>query len=209
MNPHQLGINLACIANDVAPAEFETIKGATTAMREVPGAEAFGRQIARLAHEIFVKSGSSNSLEANLYLQLSKTAGWTDFHYDMLDPVYVALGKFDKNYTAIRQEKNAAAQTEKAASMLRNTLGKILSIAPQWLYGSAVAGGTGLGALHWMLNRDAQENDADATAIESKIDHYNGIRKEIEDELRRNPPPELRKALKQKLETTENPGYAL
>ena len=44
---------------------------------------------------------------------------------------------------------------------------------------------------------------------ENQIDNYNDLRREISEELRRNPPPELRAAMRKKLESAQEPGYAL
>lgn len=212
MNPHLLGNLAACIVEGVNPAELATIKGAARQMRTGENAEAFGRQIAALAEEIFVKAGHAADLEARLYGELAKTASWNDFHYDMLLPVYTTLNRFQARCEAVKQAAEADATLTKSANALQAVLSKILPIlsaSPSILFGTAGIAGAGLGALNWSMNRAANGVDAESAVIENQIDSYNDLRREISEELRRNPPPELRAAMRKKLESAQSPGYAL
>lgn len=213
MNPHLFGNFAACLVDGVNPSEFDTVKGAAHQMRSGANAEAFGRQIAALAEEIFVKSGHANDLEARLYGELAKTASWNDFHYDMLLPVYTALNRFQARSEATKQAAEVDATLTKSAGALQAGVGKILlpllSASPGILFGTAGVAGAGLGALNWALNRAANGVDAESAVIENQIDNYNELRREISEELRRNPPPELQAAMRKKLDAAQSPGYAL
>jgi hypothetical protein len=212
MNPQLLGTFAACLVEGVNPAEFETVKGASQQMRAGANAEAFGRQIAALAEEIFVKSGHANDLEARIYGELAKTASWNDFHYDMLVPVYSALNRFQARCESAKQATSADATIEKSAGVVGaalQTFFPLLASSPGLLFGTAGVAGAGLGALNWSLNRAANGVDAESATIENQIDNYNDLRREISEELRRNPPPELRAAMRKKLESAQEPGYAL
>ena len=212
MNPQLLGTFAACLIDGVAPAEFDTVKGAASQMRKGASAEAFGRQIAALAEEIFVKAGHAGDFEARLYSELSKTASWNDFHYEMLQPVYSALTKFHTRCEGVKQATEVDQTLDKSANVVAAGLQKLfplLASTPGMLFGTAGVAGAGLGALNWSLNRASNGVDVDSAKIENQIDSYNELRREIAEEIRRNPPPELREAMRKKLEAAQSPGYAL
>ena len=208
MKPTEFGIFVACVAHGIAPDDFPTVKSAAEGISNLPGADVLGRQVAGFARDIFATAGHSGDFEAHLYDQLSKTASWEPAHFEFLEPVYSVLGRHHQLMQEV-QKQATNEQSIKNASAFLSKLGEGLATIPGSVLGTSVVGGAGLGSIYWALNRGAQGDDADAVSMQSKIEYYDKIRKEIADELKRNPPAALRKSMRNSLEKAENPGYAL
>lgn len=189
MNAADFGITLACLNARVSPSQLPELQGFSGGMRKAAGAETFGRQIADMAHEIFVQAGEGASFEAGLYGHLAKTANWQDVHFDLLSPVYLAL------------EQVLPALEKKA--MHKSAEDGAISSGLKWLGALGLGAGTTLGTLHWALNRDATQDDAQSKSLSARTDLYRQLAKEISSELKTNPPKDMRAALRRKTQEVE------
>lgn len=171
----------------VAPLQMAATEGFLTGLRKSAGASAFGQQMAELAHSIYVEAGQGGSFEAGLYQSMAKTAEWQDVHFDLLAPVYRALAGLQNQVTGRTMHKQAEEG--------------LLPAGLKWMLGTGLVAGTGLGTLHWALNRDATADDAQSKSLTARTDLYRQLAKEISSELQANPPPDMVAALRNKNRT--------
>lgn len=180
MNAHSFGVLSACLAENVHPDVIPELEGLVGGLQK---SAAYGRQLAGLAHDIYVEAGEENSLEKNLYLELSKTANWEPQHFEFVEPVLEAL--------AVKSAALAAAL-------------EVAKNVPQYAIGASAIGGGALGTLHWALNRDAVEDDAKSKSIAARTTYYKQLAKEISQGLREHSQPGVRRALRKELEQAES-----
>jgi hypothetical protein len=178
MKPADIGIVLACMINNVDPRELAAVDGFHAGLRKQANSAHFGQQVAAFARDVYAQAGRPGSFEAMLFDQMSKVAHWEPVHFDLLSPVYSALSR-------LGMEKKAEGEP-------------VLSTAAKWLLGGGIGIGTGLGTLHWALNRDATADDAASKSIEARTALYQQMAKEISAELQANAPEDVKLALRQR-----------
>ena len=164
MDAHDLGRMFGCLEYGFSPRSIDYIEGA--ASRGVDGG--VGRQLFKAAHDIMSITGRGSSAPALHLMMLSKQADWT-LHSDEV-------------FRDISRLLLASQPMEKAAfsgaASLANTGAKALTTG-------TLAGGAGLGALYFMLNRHATQDEADSEAMQHQVDYYNHLSRELEDSMRR------------------------
>lgn len=191
MNPSHFGTLLACVINNVRPDDLPYLEGQS---EQVTKSAAFGRQIAQAVAESYARSHLAGSAAQLLYDDIAKSASWSEYHEEMTGVALVAMAKMNEQLEeSIKQA--GIADTLKGVFA---TTGSLVPEAVEWstLGGAAIGGG--LGSLAWALNRDATGDDAEAKDKQTKIDHYNQLAQEINEELKNRPPKHLAGALQQR-----------
>ena len=184
MNPSDVGIVAACVANGINPSDFVQIQGFRRGLEKSAEAADLGRMVAGLAHDVLLEAGEGELIETHIYGELAKSASWSDMHFELVAPVYRALD------TVMRAMEKQAAEGG----------GGLLSEAGKWVVGGGMLGGGALGSLYWLLNRQATTDDAHSESLQSRTDLYKRMAREIRQELANTTPVPVRRALKKQVE---------
>jgi hypothetical protein len=182
------GVRLACINAGLPHKDLEFHKAASAALEDSahPHYGVFDRVVCKLAAELYEQAGKAGCFEHCLYNGLSKAASWYPEFSDFTEPVFAVLGR-DLNIRLHMQDLAEARVKEASAGALgAYALSKGLSWSPslvEWLLGAGVAGGAGVGAASWALNRGATTDDADLQELKNRRDHYTKLTGQISDEL--------------------------
>ena len=187
---YQFGINLACVNAGIDPLNFEFHKSAVEHRENpsTPGYGVFERGLAKLAAGMYAGCGEMDSMEYHLFDQLTKSAEWYPQFNVFTDPVLSTLGEALGD--AIGQDLQLQQNT-KTAALHQGLLGALgeraLSWSPSLMQGllmASAATGAGAGSMWWALNRDATQDDTDNAAMQTRIDHYGKLTKQISRRLR-------------------------
>jgi len=185
MKPATFGVIAACLAQNVHPDSMPECTGVCDGLRKSGAAsEAFGKQLAGFAHDIYVQAGLGDSIERHIFSELTKVAHWELAHFDFVEPVLIALS------------------TVKSAGTVG--LGGLLAEVPKYVWGGSALAGGALGTLNWALNRDASESDAKSKSLEARTQYYKNLAGEISRELKNTPQPGVRRALRNTLHSSED-----
>jgi len=159
---------MACAERDVRPDTFSTLSGIAKEAAANPGPT--GRLIAKAAAEVLTECGRGNTAPAIHLALISKQANWVPQFQDAVNIVLDCIKMLEP--------------MQKSAFNLGDALGAGESLVKGVGYGTLGAG-VGAGTLWWLLSRHALQSDVKERAIQGKIDYYNQLSSEIEDQLRR------------------------
>jgi hypothetical protein len=178
MKPASFGTLAACLAQDIPPGNFAEAVGICRGLKKSgASSEAFAKQLAGFANDVYVQAGLESSLERHLFQELTKVAHWELEHFDFVEPVLLALS------------------TVKSATTASGITGIAMEL-PKYLWGGAALTGGALGTLGWALNRDAATDDAKSKSLAARTQYYKNLAGEISRELHTSPQPGVRRALK-------------
>ena len=178
------GAIIACAANRISPEEFAKQASTDAKLSYTPS---FQQDVCKIAECIFKRAGYEGTLEHTIYDNLSKSTrplsevSVTRF----IDPV---LGALRKEASAIHEEMmeksaNPVGGIGKFFSSLFGAGTSTLPEALKYYTMAALTAGTGIGALNWYLNRDAEQNSADVDAKKEQAKHYKRIANDIKSRL--------------------------
>ena len=181
------GIAIACARNNVSLENFEFIKAASDELEDTthPQYGAFSRTVSALAADLYKKAGQELSTECQLFEELSKAAAWHPELDRFIDPVLITLGlaQAEEMLNERRIVKSAGALAllplaMQADAPVRAGLSGLMTLA--------AAGGAGVGALTYGLQRHANGDDDDIEAMKAKAKHYRQLTNEISQRLQQN-----------------------
>jgi hypothetical protein len=144
---------------------------------------AYRHDLLKAAEMVFVAAGKEASWAASL-LGVTKQANimapeeYQEPVKQICNVVLTGIGNTDEEMV-----KDAAA------SLLPTFLMRMGAMTPslvQTMGAASAAGGAGLGALGWYLNRDSAQDRDDIEVMKARLDAYNKISDEIEDSLVRS-----------------------
>lgn len=144
----------------------------------------FHRQAARIAALAYEAVDRQGCLGYHLYDRLSKQARWDPGWSPLMDPLYRALAVV-----------SAPHMTKSAASPLKTIMSGLAGLAPaaatisaetlRYAMLASLASGAGLGSLYWGANRHVKEDEKDTEALKTKVDYYDQLTRQIENEVQR------------------------
>ena len=144
------------------------------------------RAMCKLAGEMFRLAGRGTSPLRIMFVKMAHAEKWDPRLQDVVDTVYEVAG--DHWLGRIKQASEGFNKAAGIGSIVAN-LGRFgFNVAPEvakMIPLLAVAGGAGSGALWWLANRHADEDDSNTAALKAKVDYYRSITDEITDELNR------------------------
>jgi hypothetical protein len=165
----EFGILLGCAEMGVMPESFHVVEGIADAMSGEKSASA-GRLIVKAARDVMVATGRGYSAPAfHLYFIL-KSADWNTHCQEVTNHIVRTLKVLEPMH--------------KQALTIPDALGAAGLAGRGALYSSLGLGG-GLGTLYWLLNRHANQDDADVESMKHQIHYYHQLSNELDDSLRR------------------------
>lgn len=175
-----LGIQLAAAIKGVPASSVEAFSAFNKAAGESPE---FTAEVAHSLGVMYELAGKENSLERHLLHVCQKQAAAGNpaaeaILEEFADALYDTLGSNEE------LSKAAAVAGGGAVAKLLTSLGLSTPGAIKTLLLGSAALGTGAGALHWKMNRDSVQDQADIEAMQAKIDTYNRITDEISERMR-------------------------
>ena len=163
----KLGAFTACIEAGISPDFAPQAEGAFEKLSSEEAAP-IGRLLLQGAIAAMDVSGFGATLPA-LHLKLAAfDPVWTEHSQDLADHVSTVLEILEP------MEKKAFGDVTEGLGLGVRTLG----------YGAVGAGGA-LGSLLWLLNRHAQEENADQESTKKQINYYHNLSKELHESLQR------------------------
>lgn len=170
MNANQLGFLFGLTEHNRDISDGPRLIGLSKRASENP--EAWGKPILRQASQALWFRSPHSAPAYHLHF-LCKSA-WSPHTDEVLDLVLTAA--------------QAQQQVKKATSLASFTNPGLagLGLAGKGLLYGAAAGGAGAGALWWLLNRHASQDEADNAGKQQQVDYYQDLARELEDSMRRN-----------------------
>lgn len=150
--------------------------------------EGFGKleKIAcRIAARAYAEIGAQDQPEFHLFDKLANRKDWDVAFQPIADAAFFGLAK-----NARFSVKTPVERAVKIGAALRNLAGTVaragVTMTPaamRTLMAVTAAGGAGTGALWWMANRHASEDDNELEQQRQKLDYYRQLTKDVTDEL--------------------------
>jgi len=147
----------------------------TARVMDSPEAEPFNRELCKIAAAACAVD-EVNALSI-LFDNLSKTASWHPGFNMFTDSVKRAMARVA---ASAEMQKVALALPMSVAATANDKLGGGLL---KTLTAAGAVGGTGLGALAFLLSRSAEQTSAENAAILEKVRTYRQLRKEIAEDM--------------------------
>lgn len=165
----QWGSRVAAARAGVSVSELNKRAGQDAVMNS-PESEPFQRELCKIAVAAFETAGEPRSAHANLFRNLASTDVW-----------YPAYNKFtDSVCRALSKQAAAFKPAVGAATLLHDKLGG--GMAKTLLAASALTGGS-LGALAFLLNRNANQSSTESQELLEKIRAYKSLKRDIEEDV--------------------------
>lgn len=181
---YKFGVALGCAVNGVTLSD---VMAKSAKVNECLASPIIQHTLAKIASTIFANAGREFAPEAAFYTAMSaRPAPYTSFvKRAYLEPVLETLA-----HSTETLEKSASPSLFKfsVGDLIDNT-GKVISGSQELLYKLALLGalgGAGLGTAGWLVNRDMQSDDAEATAKLEQAKHYRQIAKDLQKRLDAN-----------------------
>lgn len=181
---------MACLEQGVPPAAYPFHQSMVENLSN-PWAENYGsleKMASHVAAELFEAAGQRISPEYCLYDQLRKVANWNPYFDRYVQPVFNAICQ--AGLAGIAEDQENAEQVKRAfVGHALGLLGKAFTSTPalaKTIIAGGAAGGAGLGALYWALNRHSTEDNDKNEAMKARIKLYRRITSEISEDLKRN-----------------------
>lgn len=178
MTAYQLGMVVGLLENGKPADSASEIIG--FAKQAAAHQEHWGRPILRTFTQLMQVAGREKSATCQ-HLNFLNTTPWTQHTEEVLHTV------IDTFRACEAEVKSAAALKDMAnlggAWMAPGVAG--LGLAGKGLLYAGAGAGAGMGALWWMLNRHASQDDADNEAKQKQVEYYNRLAEELEDSMRR------------------------
>ena len=165
-----IGEHIAAISNGVNPRDLDFYKSAGKVVEN--NYQPIAYSLVKSAHTFLKNAGVVESKTTKTLELLKSATVWTEGHTSLADEILPAFQR--------AMDKNAFAG--KMMSMIPTATGGASSLA--WLLGVlGIAGGGLAGGTKWMIDRSLEENDQELGNIDSRIDNYKSLAKDLEREL--------------------------
>jgi hypothetical protein len=176
----KLGMALAAVAHGTSLSDFVSSEAFN---KEAGASPTFNAEVAHTIGTMYELAGKENSLERHLLHVCQKQAALgNDVAEAILEEFSEAL--YDTLGSDEDLSKEAAVAGTGAVASLLAKLGLSTPGAIKTLLLGSAALGTGAGALHWKMNRDSVQDEADIEAMQAKVDTYNRITNEISSRMK-------------------------
>lgn len=172
---YKLGEYIGMAARRVHPDDYEFHKGAA----EVVDSDAYaasGRMTAQALYNVMCLGGRGYTAPAQHLKLLSKQAAW---HPQFTETITHVLGDLVPYERDMVKSASIGALIRAGKGMLGIGGVGLKTL----LLGSAGIGGAA-GALHWGINRDIREDNAELEAMKSRIAEYDRLASQLEESLR-------------------------
>jgi len=187
----QLGMAIGAAAHgeDTRSLWYKQAAVETMANRDVEGYGAIQRIVCKYASEAYKECGKMKTYNYHVFSKLAKATPWFPELDEYYDAAVSALGKV---HGTIRKEAHAtemeAVFEKRAINLLSNLAAGVGRVSPEamkvMLASGALAGLTG-GSTAWLMNRGVTEDAPKLEAMKERINYYNQLTNEIENELQR------------------------
>lgn len=188
-----LGVKLGAFNQGVDASDLPTVEGLVRTIEDPsePGYGDLQRLMCKYAAQAFEEAGKGDTWACQFFHSLSKAANWYPELEMFSDAVIKAAGTVYKEALIDQADRTGDSIVKNAAGFLPNAAGKAVAMAPGALKafaGAGVAGGAGLGALWWLMNRHSQEDENSIEALKAKLDFYDKLTNEIQNEVKSTGP---------------------
>jgi hypothetical protein len=152
-----------------SPSYYRKVAGFRKGLEDNPG---FAQKVLQAASSLLASNGEEKL--ASFVAQASLKASEPRFRKVALS-VYSDVCGACKTHDSLQRVKTASSWLTDLASGVGN-LAKGVGY-------TSVLGGSGLGALYWLLSRHSRQGSADLEALEQQSDYYHKLNKRIRDRL--------------------------
>lgn len=168
------------------------VEGFVEALDSSADKRVFEQQAVKVACEVMRQGGHTDKLAYHVASVIADYDGsrWPDVFSEFADISMRAIGREclrQKQAAESDMDMSEAEVKEASLRFLGSLAGRGLALTPDLikiLFGVSALGGAAVGSAAWKINRDTKQDDDDLETMKAKIDTYDRISNDIEDELR-------------------------
>jgi hypothetical protein len=171
MNSFEYGMMIGAAEREVSPS-LVTAMSARDRVMSSKEAVPFNRELCKIAATAFELDGDPAHPAGILFSNLAKTDVWHSSYNEFSDMVKKAMAKNDYFSKSAMFPMAIAAHSGIGNNLLRT------------LTAAGVIGGAGVGALGYIMSRNARQSSAESRQLLEKIRAYKQLRRDIEEDMK-------------------------
>ena len=192
-----LGATMATLHSGHSMAELKIAAARQNTLHKMEeGAGVLNKLACGIAATALNVAGEAHNLLYHMYVKMANAPTWNPIFNPYADVVIEILG--EENILKSDRDHKHSCEFVKMnswapslfAPLITTTASAAPGLAEAALSTAAIAGG-GLGALAWLVNRNAREDSTDVEILRQKLEHYKSLAKDVKIRIKaRNLDPE-------------------